>query len=454
MSKVLLVAWREFKHTALTKAFIIGAVATPLFLLAILLIIPLVMKPNLPPLTGALAVLSDSGSVADHIQAELEPHRIAARNSEFVAEVAQRPWDSPPTDANQLAAAAAGLPDIKLDVRAVGDDADLDALKDQVRRRELVGLIVLNPISINPAPDEAGNRFELFVPPGTSPNHTRVIEDAVAEAVISARVEKAGADLDEVRALVARPRAETLRLAPGGGEVAESPLAKSIIPMVFMMLLWIATFTSGNYLLTTTIEEKSNKVIEVLLSAVSPMQLMAGKILGQAAVSVIMLAMYAGLGLVAMAALAMLDLIPPIHLLYLALYFIMAYFMVAAIMAGVGSAVNELREAQSLIGPAMIILAIPWILWYPISENPNGLIATITSFIPPLIPFIMILRVTGANEPVALWQIILSLIIGFGATVGMIWMCAKVFRVGVLMYGKPPSPIELFRWLRQSEPLW
>jgi ABC-2 type transport system permease protein len=123
--------------------------------------------------------------------------------------------------------------------------------------------------------------------------------------------------------------------------------------------------------------------------------------------------------------------------------------MIASIMAAIGSAVNELREAQSLMTPAMLVLMIPLFLWLPISTSPNGLLATVTSFIPPLIPFVMILRVAG-DEVIPMWQIVLSLLIGYPAMVAMVWMAARVFRVGVLMYGKPPSPVELIKWVRYS----
>jgi ABC-2 type transport system permease protein len=142
------------------------------------------------------------------------------------------------------------------------------------------------------------------------------------------------------------------------------------------------------------------------------------------------------------------DLIPPILLVYLFIFFIMAFFMVAAIMAGVGSAVSELRDAQSLITPAMLVLMIPLILWLPISNSPNGVLASISTYVPPLTPFVMIMRVTSATEPVPTWQIISSIVAGFCWTIIMVWGCAKIFRIGVLMYGKPPTPLELLRWVR------
>lgn len=219
-----------------------------------------------------------------------------------------------------------------------------------------------------------------------------------------------------------------------------------IVPGAFMMLLWITIFTSANYLLTTTIEEKSNKVMEVLLAATSPMELLAGKIFGYALVSTVMLVMYGGLGIAGLAAGTMLDIVPIEHLVYFLLCFVMAYFMVASMMAAVGSAVSDLREAQSLVGPVMMLLIIPLVLWAPIIENPNGLLATIMSFVPPASPFVLILRLTAATEPIPLWQTLLALTWGFACAYGMVWIAARIFRVGVLMQGKPPTPRELLRW--------
>jgi ABC-2 type transport system permease protein len=240
------------------------------------------------------------------------------------------------------------------------------------------------------------------------------------------------------------------RLSKDGTESAESVIAKTLLPMGFMLLIWVATFTSGNYLLTTTIEEKSSKVMEVVLSAVSPMQLLTGKILGFAAVSVLMVGMYGALGVAGLAFAAMGDLVSPGLLVLMGVYFVMAYAFVAIMMASVGSAVNDLREAQSLVTPAMLVLMLPLMLWLPISEQPNGWLATIASFVPPAIPFVMILRVTASSEPIAIWQVALSIVWGFAWVGVFLWAGAKIFRVGVLMQGKPPTPKELLKWVRMA----
>jgi ABC-2 type transport system permease protein len=115
-------------------------------------------------------------------------------------------------------------------------------------------------------------------------------------------------------------------------------------------------------------------------------------------------------------------------------------------MSAVGSAVSDLREAQSLVGPVMMVLIVPVALWLPIVENPNGMLATVTSYIPPATPFVMIMRLTAATEPIPLWQTITATLWGFACAIGMMWLAARIFRVGVLMQGKPPSPKELLRW--------
>ena len=97
----------------------------------------------------------------------------------------------------------------------------------------------------------------------------------------------------------------------------------------------------------------------------------------------------------------------------------------------------------------MLVMVVPLILWLPISEDPNGVLATVASFVPPLTPFVMILRTTGSAEPVAIWQIVATILWGTATTVGFVWLAARIFRVGVLMQGKPPTPLELLRWIRR-----
>jgi len=327
----------------------------------------------------------------------------------------------------------------------VDDLEALDSLKAEVREGEYLGVAYLAEEVLRS--DPGTNQFELYISPGLTRKHSEVLKDSIARAVVRARSLEAGLDLKETKALLAPPAAVTTTLTEEGGEARDNEMARIFVPFAFMMLLWMSTMMTGNYLLTTTIEEKSNKVIEVLLSAVSPMQLMTGKILGQCLVGILILGMYGTLGVVTAQHFDVAHLVPAEKLGYLVVYFLMAYFMVGATMAAIGSAVNELREAQAFVGPATMVFMIPFFAWFFISDNPNSTFATVLSFIPPITPFAMILRVTSA-ESVPLWQLLSTTVVGFAGVVGMIWMAARVFRVGVLMYGKPPTPGELLKWVR------
>jgi len=419
MRRIGTVAWREFRHTALTKAFIIGAVVLPLVMFAVIPLVPMLTKSTPKPLTGRVVVIDPQGGVAAAFETALLSKDAAPRDRED-------PFG--------------GTVDVQVKVERIADPGRETELRKEVGDGALAALVVV-------ARDDKGEKAEVLVPSASSPKHTRRLESAAREAVVRARVAGAGENYDRLRELMRSERVDTSRISPKGDAARESTELRMLVPAGFMFLLWIAVFTSANYLLTSTIEEKSNRVMEVLLSAVSPMELLCGKLVGQAAVSTVMLAMYGGVALSGLGAVAMLDVVPPSHILWLVVWFPIAYFMVAAIMASIGSAVSDLREAQSLVGPAMLALMVPLMLWLPIVENPNGALAVAFSFIPPASPFVNVLRLTAANEPVPLLQSILAVLVGIASVAALLWAGARIFRVGVLMQGKTPTPRELLRWI-------
>jgi ABC-2 type transport system permease protein len=166
-------------------------------------------------------------------------------------------------------------------------------------------------------------------------------------------------------------------------------------------------------------------------------------------VGFLVLLVYSGMGIAALISFAVLGMVDLSLLLYLFIFYLIAYFVIASLLAAIGAAVNEMREAQSLMGPVMMILMIPWILWMPISRNPNSTFAVVTSFLPPINPFVMLTRMTSSSPP-PMWQVWLSIAVGVVSIYAAIWFAAKVFRVGLLMYGKPPNFATLIRWVRAA----
>ena len=224
------------------------------------------------------------------------------------------------------------------------------------------------------------------------------IRNAAADAIVDARVRAAGLDRQRIDALtkVARPPSMTVTAA---GESATRADFAGLLPMGFTILLMISVMSSGQYLLTTTIEEKSSRTMEVILSAVSPLELLTGKILGQMAVGLTILVTYSSMGILGLVSMAMFGLIDPSLLIYLFIFFLITYVIMGSLMAAIGSAVNELREAQSLMTPITLLMMVPWLFWYPISREPNSVFATVVSFLPPMNAFAMLLRLTSTSPP-------------------------------------------------------
>jgi ABC-type Na+ efflux pump permease subunit len=221
------------------------------------------------------------------------------------------------------------------------------------------------------------------------------------------------------------------------------------LPFVFAGLLVFGIMIGGQTLLTQTIEEKSSRVVEVLLSAVSPLELMAGKILGQMAVSMLVLALYILIGLALLSSFAMLGLLDPLLIVYLIVFFLVGYLVFASVFAAVGAAVNEMREAQSLMTPIMLALMAPWFFAAPIGRDPNAAFSIAMSLIPPVNTFAMMVRLASSTPP-PFWQVALSIAIGLASAVAAMWFAAKVFKVGLLLHGKPPTFGTLIKWAKMA----
>jgi ABC-type Na+ efflux pump permease subunit len=468
MSRTLSVAWRDFRQTVLRKIFLLAVIGVPILVVGAMAIAALVMIGHEePPLVGTIAIAEASGELVGAARAEFDPARIAAEVAEQIQEMEEASREmlaggAPPAfdpAAESTVRMGMGRGEVRVDLeehREPGEQA-LRELRERVRSGALLALAVVGP-DVLESPDPAADddelpHYDLLVAEGVDVDHVSFIERRIGQAAVRVRAARAGLEAERVLAMLRPPSSATRRLLRSGEETSEDKglreIRQQLVPMAFMMLLWIATFTSANHLMMSTIEEKSNRVMEVLLSAVSPFQLMAGKILGQGAVGLLIVLIYSSLGIASLAVFERMNFIEWWDIAYLFVFFFMAYFMIASIMAAVGSAVSDIREANTLVTPVMIVVTIPLLLWMPISQAPNGGLAAAFSFIPPAIPFVMILRL-AADEAVPLWQIPATIVWGYACVLGMVWMAARIFRVGVLLYGKPPTPLQLLRWVRYA----
>lgn len=458
MKKILHVALREFLSTVLTKGFIIGVLVTPVVISFMIIVMPILMNEEPPSIEGEVAVVDQTGEVAQGLTDYLKPEAIAERRREFQAKAQEAMEQIPGGAANaamaqpSLEALLGQVPD--LDVVKLHADDDLETEKDRLVDGEpgpgsRLALIVVHPNAVTRTEgDEAFGAYDLFVREKLDDRIIDEIRRGMRSTIVDARIRQTDLDRATIEALTRVPRISSTTVTETG-EKETNEVLNMLLPAGFMVLLLISVITGGQYLLTTTVEEKSSRVVEVLLSAVSPMQLMTGKILGQMGVGLVILALYAGMGVMGLISFAMLGLLDLMLLVYLLIFYVIAYFVIASMMAAIGAAVNEMREAQTLMTPVMVTLMIPWMLWLPITRNPNSVFATVTSFIPPINTFVMLLRMTSTSPP-PLWQVWLSIAIGLISVWGALWFAAKVFRVGLLMFGKPPNFATLVKWVKMA----
>jgi len=370
--------------------------------------------------------------------------------------------------------------------RAIKVDVDLkgDALEAELRRRvaaeELFAYFVIpaEPLALEPAPPtdaDPDRAAPARVPAVTTSSGFRYIASnltdeelrdwfkrTAAEVLRQQGLAASGVDPELARWIQDPLELEVQKVARTGdvSDVGAEDMIRQWAPVAFVYLLWLAVFSIAQMLLTNTIEEKSNRIMEVLLSSVSPLQLMVGKILGIAAtgltvVSSWMLFFWGGVSLVPM----LLGLDPsraigidlgriasdPFYVGGFLVYFLLGYLFYASLLVGIGAVCSSLKEAQNLMTPITILLMVPLLSMMPIGKDPNGLLARIMSFIPPFTPFVMMNRAAGPPSPL---EYLLTTVLMVLSIVLVMWASAKVFRIGILMTGKPPRLGEILRWLR------
>ncbi len=481
MNKIFWVGWREFSTTVFTKGFLIGVIMTPLMLVIVVGAMSWLKDFKGPKIQGTVAIIDQTGIVSAGLEKRFGPDADQKDSQETAKKITEMVDKSPMGDMvkqaggssmsqmTELAAAQAAASGPKLTLEMLGAQADVEKEKEPVKVAEIkakgegtqaqanprLALVVIPETAVNANAEGKFGGFQAFFAQRLDGEIQKQIQRRVEDAVVDARIDSdkrliaAGIKAQAVRDLVARPSADAKTLTKDGEKKSLGELTM-LIPMGFMMLMMVSVLTSGSSLLTTTVEEKSSRVMEVLLSAVSPMQLMTGKILGQMAVGLLILTVYSGLGVGSVIfLLKRMDLISTESLIYLVIFFFIAYFLVASMMAAIGSAVNDMREAQTLMTPVMLMIMTPWMIWFVIQRAPNSPLAVTLSFVPGMNPFIMVIRLCG-SEPVPTWQIPVAIAVGVVSVVIAAWGAAKIFRVGALMYGKPPNFKTLIRWIRMA----
>ena len=453
MKKIGLIARREFLATVGNKGFVIGLLIMPALIGLMAIIGPRLMSARSPQVKGTVAVIDQTGRISGELKEVLAPAAIEARRLEnarrAVAQAA--PGAGGAVTSRNVQQLGGSIPDLTLVERP--GDADVQREKDWLLPKEAdernLALIVIHPDAATrpPGKPEYGG-YDLYVSPTLDDATETVIHDGVRQALVNARLAAGSFDREVIEATMRVSRPQSVIVTAGGEQAAQRGFTRAL-PFILGILMFIGVMIGGQTLMTSTVEEKSSRVVEVLLATVSPFELMAGKLLGQLAVGLLAMAIYVGMGLFVLYSFAMLGLIDPMLVVYLVLFFLITYLVFGALMTAIGASVNQMADAQSLMGPVMMLLVFPYILSPMIGRAPNSTFSVAMSFLPPFNTFVMMSRLASDSPPPA-WQVWLTIGIGLGAAYAAVWFAAKVFKIGLLMHGKPPDFATLIRWARSA----
>jgi ABC-2 type transport system permease protein len=281
----------------------------------------------------------------------------------------------------------------------------------------------------------------------------RFLDAAVGRAILAIRFQAAALDPVAVDRLVRTPGLATLGLferdASGGMTAAPEvdQLRVVAVPAVFMGLMFVIVLSSAPQLLNSVMEEKMSRISEVLISSITPFQLMMGKLLGSTAVSLLLAIIYVGGAYRLAVYWGYADAVTLPMVTWFALFLVGAVLLFGAVFISIGAACTDLKDAQTMMTPAMLLIMLPVFTWTAVLRAPDSPLAVGLSLFPPATPFLMLLRIALKPAPPT-WQIVLSLTLVTLTVIAAVWAAGKIFRTGILMHGKSASLGEMVRWVR------
>jgi len=281
------------------------------------------------------------------------------------------------------------------------------------------------------------------------------ISNVVNREILNQRFKAAAVDQALVSRLTRRVEMAELGLLQRdatGAIRAAAPVDKVrtvAIPVGMMMILLFSVLSSAPQLLNSVIEEKMSRISEVLIGSVTPFELMMGKLIGSVGVSVLLAVIYVTGGTIAARYFGYADVVRATDIGWLMLFLLMASFMFGSIFITIGAACSDLKDAQGMMTPAMLIMMLPWMTWFAVINAPESPVAVGLSLFPTATPFLMLLRIMLPPGP-PLWQILLAVLLTAVTSVAAVFAAGKIFRTGLLMQGKAATFGEMWKWVRAS----
>lgn len=433
MNKIFAIARAEFLQAVTSKGFLIGIFVMPV-LMGGGLVFQSVVADRVDLSERACAVYDPSGELWPVLSAAAEQ-----RNTEGIWEATE---DGEPKQLRPKFVFSRFEPE--------GEERPEVTLSNDVRDGDLQGFVLLDPTLLTG--EEAQRPFSYHTNEPTFTELPNWIEQVINGTLRERRFAAADMDAELAAQLSRRVRMSTWGLTGTrkNGTVDEAKEENKLvtigIPFAGIMLLFMLVMTTAPQLMNQVLEEKMQRISEVLVSSVTPFQLMLGKLLGSVGVSMTLASIYLGGVMWATHHGNVSHLIPMSAYFWFLLMMVFALLMYGSLFGALGSACSELRDAQSMMMPALIILMVPMLALGTIIESPNGPLAVGLTYFPTATPMIFLLRVLAPPGP-APWEIFAAVGMCLVTTLVLVWSSGKIFRLGVLSQGQAPSFRKLLRWV-------
>ena len=440
MHKILTIAKRDYIATVRTKAFVFGLVVAPmLFGGGSIAMTFFKGQPDLKD--RRIAIVDHTGIVAGPL--------VSAAREKNDRELFDRKTHQQiaPRYVFEVIAPAANSRD------------QLLALSGRVRRKQLAAFLEIGKDALRPPDPADGNqetdhrpRVSYYTNAGGIDEMRNWLNGPINDGVRLARLAQLGIDIDRNQGLSAPVPIEGLSLVERDektGEVHEarkrSELEGFFVPFAVAMILAMIVMVGSAPMLQNVTQDKSQRIVETLLGAATPFELMTGKVLGSAGVSVTSSVLYVIAGAFAVNALGVAGLLPLAIIPWFYVYLLADVVMLCAFAAALGACCSTPQDAQNLAIVLLMPCLIPMFMLVTVLRQPNGTLATVMSLIPPFTPILMLLR-QAMPDGVPAWQPWVGLAGALVFAAATVWAASRIFRVAILMQGKPPRLAEILRW--------
>jgi ABC-2 type transport system permease protein len=434
MHKVLLIIKREYIVRVRTTSFLIFTVLMPLFVGAVV-VLPSRLMLSASGARHLVIVAADRG-LANSMKAALTALRASEED-----------------EANtQTGTKKSTTREFDVTVETPPSEALRQELTTQLREGSLDGFAWIDADAF------ATRRGTYYSRNASDFIDASLVSRALRYALSGRQLAEHGISPTQAKVLLGPVEVDTVHVNRYGANKSNG-LGAFFLPFLLLLAIYMTVLVYGLYVMRSVIEEKTSRIVEVLLSSVTPMQLMAGKIIGVGAVGLTQIAIWGiagsllGTGSYALARQIIGDSMRDAHVSMAALmlfpvFFILGYATYACLYAAIGAMVNSDEEAQQMQFPVTMPLILCMVFATAIIRDPNSSLAFWLSMFPLTSPIIMFLRVSMEMPPV--WEVVTSIAVSLISLYGLVWITSRIYRVGILMYGKRPTLPEILKWLRYA----